>query len=1118
MSTASTNVIVPMEDAPRFVQTARPKYATDEARFENALDKAAYIVANQKTKSKRHDDYMAFIRDHTGMSDEQIYEYGRRVKQSLGSTPAQNGVRYLPYGTGSLFAWSPSRSANASATSTAGSQLDIENANAKDQNLVSSRTTVQNMLGQLSSGQPAPASTVGRGVMQALRNRNASGVKSAILQGVEALNVMLHDSLVPVKRWFESVGEQRDALGKFAQDCIDAMYMAPNRRTQYAKVIYDNGGNALHKAMAGVSRSTKLTEETVMRYAGLWASANWSKEANARLLNRDVKDISDLQKRLAKDPMDAEARQELAEAVETFRKRYEAVQNPDVAYEPDVGLAGGMTYAQADAIMASCESMLGKDNIKKVTDNLYDMNAMRLVLDIETGKVTPQAAVSFLNRPDLLDAFKALRSAADLTTYDQTALNTLRDQLKGEVRTEYVPLTGDPLSALEEDTVPSGTHAPNVAADRRLKGRVSLADDGITASVGSVLRTTSFAGWRPFQTAMARMYNNMTPQERIDAGFARTTLKQFESTPRGSIVYRGEDGSAYAYYIDNDLLDTIRKANVEQAGTVLSAISKPTQWFAYTATQLNPTFAPANWFRDVWERSDQLSARNLVDEQGNAVSSRQVSRSMWRYAFSPQVWKAALRYATNQKNDGSAASAAMQELAESGGVSTRADYFSPNRSRFIQNIVKSRSGVKKAASSIARVVDAYNRTFDLVPVLSSYMAMKDANIATNRAAAETLDLMNFGKTGAAMPFVKGMYAFAQPTITGAANLLNALYDRKTGQIRWKTGVPKLAAYALVFAAIQATARAIVGDDKTGNKMLGLTHYVLNNTIPFPMGDGVITIPLGFGFPKLANSIALNMMNLATKEITPTEAFGGVVSDALVPAVSPIEPVGVDFTKRPAEAFMLMFSPTWLRPVVSVAVNRTSYDAPIINTQWEKTDEFRSEQFGSYVPDFYKQIAVELRKTFGVDLAPEQVKVMLQGYMTGAPGMVLSGFIDNPYKKSMGKEVTNPIARRFYRDFTTDGAKAQFYDAQEEIANLRRRVSAGEKDGLTEEQKQLLRLGDQWTEVDKEFRSLVSKVSKNKTLSEETKDKQRKAIYKQKEPYMFDFVRRYRKILGKPTGE
>ena len=216
--------------------------------------------------------------------------------------------------------------------------------------------------------------------------------------------------------------------------------------------------------------------------------------------------------------------------------------------------------------------------------------------------------------------------------------------------------------------------------------------------------------------------------------------------------------------------------------------------------------------------------------------------------------------------------------------------------------------------------------------------------------------------------------------------------------------------------------------------------------------------------------------------------------------------------------MLMFSPTWLRPVVSVAVNRTSYDAPVINTQWEKTDQFRSEQFGTNVPDFYKQIAIEIRKTFGVDLAPEQVRIMLQGYMTGIPGMVLSGFIDDPFKKEQGKTVTNPVARRFFRDFTTDGAKAQFYNAQEEIMTLRRRVSAGEREDLTEEQQALLRLGDQWDKINSEFKSRVSKVSKNKTLSEEEKVKRRKEIYKQKEPYMFDFVRRYRMIVGKPTGD
>lgn len=1091
------------------------QYKGSKIAFESAIDHAAF----GRLRSKKHADaYTDFIRQYTGMTDSQIDYLSDAVRLAVQETPPANGIITVEssFTPAPMPLYSRGRAAAAASDLMTGTTTDIESEAAKDLDIPSERDSYQTVLTNVRNGVAASPATISRGITQAMRAKDADALKSNLGKVFNILNEKFHDSMAPVRRWLDGIVDRdwSNETQRRADAVQNTMYAAPGRRNHFLQQAMNRGGTEFQEAASRAAKATGLSEETLIRNAGYWLTARYAPIANQRLIDRAVQQVSDAQAAAQADPTNGVLVKNLRKAIRDLKNRITAVNNPDIDAIHDIGLAGNMSNAQATAMRIAAERSIPVEHLEKIANAVYDVNAYRLALDIETGKTAPEVATRFLNRPDLLDKLKALRDAGDVTTYDQDALNALREEVAQDVRSEYVPMTGDPLQGLETDTFATGTFTPNISADRQMQGRQTMPDDGITASFAGLIKSTSFAGWRPFQRAIADLYNHMSADERSEAGFGRRTLRQDTVIPNGSIVYRSTNGKAWAFYVDTGLFDAIRKSNVEDAGTLLKYAQKPTKWFSYAATQLNPFFAPRNFFRDGWERSELIRSRALTNERGNPVNSNTVARNIWKLMFNPEVWKAAYRFATNQPMDGSAASRAIQQLSENGGLSTYGDTFSTNRAKFITDIAAQRKSGAKITRQLASMIDAYNRTFDIVSPLASYMAMRNANVSIQQSSAITLDLMNFRKSGTAMPIVKALFTFAQPAVTSGSNLLSSIVDTKTGRIRWRTTVPRLAAYALTLAAIQAASRAVAGDDEGGNKMKQLPAWVVNNTIPFPIGNGVVTIPLGFGLPRIANSMALSMLNVATKEQTVGEAVGSTVSGAIVPAISPIDPVLIDWSKRPAEAFMLTFAPTWLKPFVSVGVNRTAFDAPIINTAWEKSDQFRSEQFGTNVPDFYRDVARSMRQLTGVDFAPEQVRTLMRGYMLGAPGLLATSVVDNPFRAEQGKQTDSPFTSWAYRGYSDASIRTQFYGYLEEIQQLRRRASVGED--LSAKDEELLRLGAQWDKVDKDFRNRASKISNLKGASDETKAKKRAELRKQRDPYIIDFVRRFREASGKPT--
>ncbi|EDK12824.1 hypothetical protein CGSHiR3021_00122 [Haemophilus influenzae 22.4-21] len=114
---------------------------------------------------------------------------------------------------------------------------------------------------------------------------------------------------------------------------------------------------------------------------------------------------------------------------------------------------------------------------------------------------------------------------------------------------------------------------------------------------------------------------------------------------------------------------------------------------------------------------------------------------------------------------------------------------------------------------VGNILEGYNKTFDTVSALAAYKALVENGVDSKQAAATTLELTNFRKTGSKMRGIKALYMFSQPAVMGAANLMRYLSTRK-GQYRF-------AAYLAGMTALYTVLRSMDDEDEGGIKWINL---------------------------------------------------------------------------------------------------------------------------------------------------------------------------------------------------------------------------------------------------------------------------------------------------------
>ena len=973
------------------------------------------------------------------------------------------------------------------------------------------RQSTGSLIEDIRNGVPASASTPGRGLIQAVQAKDKAGVAKALRVLGERLNEELHDASIRMKRWLQTLPETDRLTNLMKQRVIGSMYTARKKRDDVLRRMYDEHLQKIDELVAAFADKHKISIETAMRDIGYVTTAKTIPARNAYLLRKRVKALQELQRQLAEaqaaeeviavDPNDptltpeaaaaatsaptagstvVELQQQVAAAQRQLAELVAAINNPAInVRKHGGGGVAGMNNAQAADIMSGARERYGEEGfaaIEAIANRIYDMNAAKLALDIESGKVSPQAAAEFLERPAALEAMQQLRDLAD--TVDAAnkasvqALEAKRKEVIAAVRTEYVPLSGDPRKDIDDASFHGGSGIPNVQRDYELQGRERGAppDDGLSTSRAGLMKSASYYGWRDFQDGIAALHRAMSKEERQAFGIRAEKVEPGRSTLSNKAVIRHRNGKTTAYIFDDEsLVDSIRGASRLENNFLLEGAGKVTKAYSYLATQANPFFAPFNFIRDSWERSEFLRTRTYLRGNGSKADSKSIAHGMIKYLADPELLRATARYAMGRPVDvNSRTGRYLDEFLRQGGVSVFSSQFGADRAKMVAQISRQKSW-RQQLGTLDRWISTYNKTFDVGPALASYMAMRDQGLTVKDAAAGALDLMDFGKRGKSASIFGSIYAFAQPTFTGAANAITALRDPLSG--KWNpVGTARLGGYVVGFLLLQAFLRSLADDDEGGNKLDQQSGFTKNNFLLIPVGeDGMIKVPLAYGLTRVANGIARAALGVGTNEQTPAEATGKLISGSVVPVFSPIEDSDINWFERPAQALLTLFAPSWLKPPLALATNTTPFDSQIINSKYADPTKFKSEQFGKYVPEDYKAMARALRGATGIDMAPEEIRYLFRAYPLGVGQLAVNGVLE-------GKGVGQAAQAKVYANYSEFARYFQFKQAIDETDDLLKRMKAGEQ--ITDPmERSKLRWRIQWDEQDKELRAAKAKATR-----------------------------------------
>ncbi len=862
-----------------------------------------------------------------------------------------------------------------------------------------------------------------------LMRGDLNSFKRAFHQTVSKLDEYLADSLRPVNDWIDNLSLADQTGNTSSRDhekrrLKDAMYTAKGKRDAMNSELEQAYLKPILSKIAAMSKATKKTghyidELTMKRMVGNWISARYAIEKNRELLARDKATMDDAKRQLddaRQQGANSEKINRLNNAYLKAKAQYDDrkadIHNTDYDNEKrfKVGVAGGWSIPEAQDIMNDTERYLSRAQLEEVANLIYDLNQAKLDIDRASGRFTDKE-------------------------YQQYKANR-----------HYVPLTGDPNADIDSDIISgAGSSAVNIGRDKTLKGRTnSEAEDAIDAVWKSVGKSTTYAGFAEFKSRIDDLYETEVALLK-NKGFslqqaqaqARANLgidkQKMQGLTRSSddVLIRKQGGEYFEYRLPTQIMEALRNDNVEHANDFLKVLSKPTGWYARGVTQWSVMFAPMNMLRDTWEKSEFIRVQKLYDKNNRLVDSKtmdKIGRDTIKNALTDkEVWNATKRLGFGQElRDSVPAERMLKQLLKEGGVSNYGTYLDKTETDLIKRLKKENNPLSNKLEKVGNILEGYNKTFDTVSALAAYKALVENGVDSKQAAATTLELTNFRKTGSKMRGIKALYMFSQPTVMGAANLMRYLSTRK-GQIRF-------IGYMAVMTSLYTVLRSMDDEDEGGNKMDQLGY--ITRYIPIPLGEGkYFKIPVGFGMAQMAWNFSTNIVKGAVGDISLTEAGANMLVHSLK-TFSPVSPSEISAAKYPMEKIALTVTPTILQPIMQNVVNRSAFGNKI-TTNYVRDDKLKAEQSKATTAQFWKDTALFMNDNLGIDMHPEQIKNLFDGYssMFGSLKELSTIFVENPNREALGRKTKMPFISQFIGTTNEFSIQSRYYEASEEAGSV-----------------------------------------------------------------------------------
>ncbi len=369
---------------------------------------------------------------------------------------------------------------------------------------------------------------------------------------------------------------------------------------------------------------------------------------------------------------------------------------------------------------------------------------------------------------------------------------------------------------------------------------------------------------------------------------------------------------------------------------------------AYTVR--NPNFTITNFLRDF-----QLGIANLTAEQSGKIAAK----------VSKETPKAILGIAEELFGKGkSEYREVYRDLKENGGEVSWLDTGDVHKLERDFEKALNQGHTKRALMKLVELIDKSNQAIEMGIRTATYKVLLDEGYSKIEAVRAARDLtLDFNQKGRFAPWYDTFWLFTNARFLGIQRMMK-LFKSKGGK-------KVLGAIVLGSAMGNIINRLVNPDEYAQESTYERDHYW---RIPMPLvKDHKITIPIGYGV-NLPFVIGNVLTDIAFDGLKPKVAMQRLIG-GLADTFNPF-PTGSNLVQ--------IFTPTFARPIVDVAMNRNWLNYPIAQPQSpyepEKPEHERKMKNVNKILDGFTEF---LAKERIADINPSVIEYLFSGYTGGA---------------------------------------------------------------------------------------------------------------------------------------
>ena len=527
------------------------------------------------------------------------------------------------------------------------------------------------------------------------------------------------------------------------------------------------------------------------------------------------------------------------------------------------------------------------------------------------------------------------------------------------------------------------------------------------------------------------------------------------------------DGKLYAirYRVGNngrgiDVAKAFSGENMGHWGDGLQWVPRITHWLSSMRTQYSPEFTVSNMLADNLEALQALVGKYGLWDGGKAfMKSLQFqfrnARDLWRYVKTGE--------ARGRVKSAIDAGILTKGGVVSQGIDAETKELTADLDKFIrkQKRLSEMNSVDMAKSFGRNVVDyismansfaEYSTRIGIVSALEEYGVPRKDAIKFARDAT-----VNFNRKGTAMPYINGLYMFANAAVQGAMRSVQAFRDDFSnaakppkGQLGYNKHKGELVGVLVAIGVAKAILDNALGDDddrekEGGRNARNLTEYDRKHNVGVPIGGGRQLTPLRFRGPYAAIPyLAQTFTRYALGDIDEGDVGAIIASELGAQTTDLLGGNGITNSKGEVDGSLLMQSiaPTLIDPVVQWATGKDYKGDNRLRRKFDTTMPASSNGKRS-TPDVYKSIAQVINSLTGgnenrigkLDIAPEDLQLITE-FLGGAPMRDINNVVSSV--KNVGELASGgapdktlsqmPFVRRVVREYPD--VTGRYYDAIE----------------------------------------------------------------------------------------